>query len=242
MTAKGKQWRGQTLMIEEIKEHRDLQLRANGISLPHVNKLARQIEAGKSLPPIKVAAIGTALYVVDGFHRLHAYKKAKVYALPAEVARMSLTEAREEARVANTTHGKGLGRADKQRVWKDHIANGGHLDEEGKLKPSRVIEAELNGLYSRETIRQRLRDLGLTLNEGPNFEEWKRDEPDEEFLAQERLEDAENMLASFIATVPTLDPDTRNRLIGTARGLLDGLERGQDAHGLLAGLRNPLGI
>lgn len=242
MTAKGKQWRDRTLMIEEVREHPDFQLRVNGISLPHVNKLARQIEAGKTLPPIKVAAIGAALYVVDGFHRLHAYKKAKEHSLPAQVARMSLTEAREEARLANTTHGKGLSRADKRRVWDEHIATGGHLDERGSLKSSRVIEAELNGLYSRETIRSRLRGLGLTLNEGPDFEEWRREEPDEEALTQERLEDAENTLASFVATVPTLGRDDQERLIATARSLLDDVERGEAARGLLEGLRNPLGI
>jgi len=242
VTAKGKQWRDRTLMIEEVREHPDFQLRANGVSLPHVNKLTRQLEAGKALPPIKVAAIGAALYVVDGFHRLHAYRKAKEHSLPAQVARMSIPEAREEARLANTTHGKGLGRADKRRVWDEHIASGGHLDEDGNLKSSRVIEADLNGLYSRETIRTRLRELGLTLNEGPDFEEWKREEPDEEALAQERLEDAENTLAAFIATVPTLDRGDQERLIATARGLLDDLERGAAAHGVLEGLRNPLGI
>lgn len=242
MTARGKQWRDRTLMIEEVREHSDLQLRANGLSLPHVNKLARQIEAGKILPPIKVAAIGAALYVVDGFHRLHAYRKAKEHSLPAQVARMSLAEAREEARLANTTHGKGLGRADKQKAWAAFIADGGHLDDEGHTKSSRAIEAELNGLYTRETIRKNLRALGLSLNEGPDYQEWKPDEVDEEFLAQERLEEAENTLAAFVATVPTLDRVDQERLIATARGLLDNLERGEEAHGLLEGLRNPLGI
>ncbi len=242
MTAKGKQWPERTLMIDEVHEHRDFQLRADGVSLPHVNKLARQIEAGKELPPIKVAAIGEALYVVDGFHRLHAYRKAKRHSLPAQVARMSRREALEEARLANTTHGKPLSRADKRRAWDDYIASGGHLDEDGKVKSSRVIEAELNGLYTRETIRKDLRDRGLTLNEGPTYTEWKREEADEESLAQERLDDAETILASFIGTLPTLGRADQDRLIATARSLLDGLERGEGAQAMLQTLRNPLGI
>jgi len=242
VTAKGKQWPEQTLMLEEVRESADFQLRANGVSLPYVNKLARQIQAGKELPPIKVAAIGKALYVIDGFHRLHAARKAKRHSIQAKVARMSRSEALEEARLANTTHGKGLNRADRQRVWDDLIASGGHQDAEGNLKSSRVIEAEMNGLYSRETIRKKLKGLGLPLNEGPDFQEWKPEEADEETLAQERLEEAEDVLATFIATVHTLDREDQERLIGTARALLDGLERGDEAHGLLEGLRNPLGI
>jgi len=242
MTARGKQWPEQTLMLEEVREHEDFQLRADGVSLPHVNKLARQIEAGKELPPIKVAAIGKALYVIDGFHRLHAARKAKRHSIRAQVARMSRTEALEEARLANTTHGKSLTRADKQRVWDDLIANGGHLDAEGNLKSARAIEGDLNGLYSRETVRKKLKDLGFTLNEGPDYQEWKPQDVDEETLAQERLEEAEDTLAAFIAAVPTLDRQDQQRLVGTARALLDGLERGEGAHALLEGLRNPLGI
>ena len=91
----------ETLRIEMVRERDDFQLRAKGISQPHANKLLRVLKDGKELPPIHVAMIGKAMYVVDGFHRLHALRTAKRGLVQALVARMSLKEAQAEARLAN---------------------------------------------------------------------------------------------------------------------------------------------
>lgn len=242
MTAKGKQWALRDLRLEEVRERPDFQLRANGINSAHAKRLLRALQDVKELGPVKVAQIGKALYLVDGFHRLDAHKLARRQTISAEVARMSLEEARAEAQQANTTHGLNLNRKDKLRVWADYIASGRHLDDAGALKSSRVIATELDQVYSRETIRQKLKAMGMELNEGEDFKAWGGDEVDEDTLAEERADEAENLLAHLAAVLPTLNPGDLQRLTGATRALLDAAERGEDAKGLLEAIRNPLGI
>lgn len=109
----GKQWAAQELPLEAIGLHKDLQFRAGGLSRAHVVKLVRTLEAGgEPLEPVKVARIGKALWLVDGHHRLEAHREAGRETIRAQVARMSLQEARDAARVANANHGKAMSRAD----------------------------------------------------------------------------------------------------------------------------------
>jgi hypothetical protein len=46
--------------------------------------------------------------------------------------------------VANTKHGPGLARADKQQVLATYVERGRHLNADGDFRTSRAIAAELN--------------------------------------------------------------------------------------------------
>ncbi|RVT92840.1 hypothetical protein [Sphingomonas crocodyli] len=243
MTAKGKQWATRTLLIDEVREHANFQLRAKGIDRRHATKLARELAAGKTLPALKVAHVGKVLYLVDGFHRLEAHRSHGSRTVTAEVARMSLQEAREEAEKANTKHGLNLSRKDRQVLWDAYIADGRQVDPMGETKSSRVIEAELDGIYSRETIRMRLKAMGLTLNEGEGFKTWEPEgHATEEELAEEAADEATSCLHKFGAIFSQLEDGDQARLLGAARTLVETLERGEDPHAVLDKLANPLGI
>jgi hypothetical protein len=240
----GRQWKEETLALEAITLRQDFQLRAGGIDRQHVRKLLAMLQAGKPLPPVKVARIGKALYLVDGFHRYFAHEDYGVSGIEASVARMSLEEARGEAMVANTTHGKALGRADKRKVWDAFVGAGGHLESPEVPKSSRVISAALNGMYSHETVRARLRELGLELNEGPTFKPWGDGEvPEEEDedlegpavdpLAAERTEEASRHLEAFGAMLHSLEEDDRRELLASARTLLAAWENGEGPNRLV---------
>jgi len=235
---KGLQWKEETLALEAITLREDFQLRAGGIDRQHVRKLLGMLQAGKPLPPVKVARIGKALYLVDGFHRYFAHEDYGVSGIEASVARMSLEGARGEAMVANTTHGKALGRADKRKVWDAFVEAGGHLESPEVPKSSRVISAALNGMYSHETVRARLRELGLELNEGPTFKPWSDGEvPEEEDedlegpavdpLAAEQTEEARGHLEAFGAMLHSLEEVDRRGLLASARTLLAAWENGE---------------
>jgi len=231
VTAKGKQWRPQTLPIDEVREREEFQLRAVGLHLAHANKLLRTLKTEGDLEPVKVARIGKALYLVDGFHRLDAYRRARRVTVPAIVATMSMEEARREAQVANTRHGLNLTRADKQRAFDDYIAAGSHKSPAGTLKSSRTIAAELGNVYSHEMVRQKLKALGLVLDETVEFPGGYKpqprfdDDPDE--VAEDRLEEGFVALRALRTTATGLEGDRRETLLIAARTLLETLERGE---------------
>jgi len=225
VTAKGKQWAQEELRLSQVQQRLEFQLRVNGLDQTHVNRLKRVLEAGGSLPAVSVARVGKALYLVDGFHRLEAHRRAHRGTVLARVARMSLPEAQEEARLANTTHGKALSRADKNRVWEEHVAAGLLRDASGTLKTLRTIEADLNHLYSRETVRKRLSDLGLT-GELQAVDPFKPRAAADAELPAERLEEAERLLQLFGDLFPTLAPEDQPGLLVAARDMLEALERG----------------
>lgn len=234
MTIAGKQWQELELAVSEVRVHASLQMRADGVSLTHSNRLQRVLEGGGDLPAIRVARVGRALYVVDGFHRLKAHKGAGRDTINAQVAKMSRAEAQEEARLANTTHGKGLGSADKQKAFDALIVAGGHLDAFGAYKPSRTIAAEMNYIYSHETIRKKLKALGFELEdtvEFPHgFKAWgggESEEADDDLLAMERAAEAGGLLEAFGDIFYTLSDIDQRAMLATARVLVEALERGE---------------
>ena len=88
MTQKGRQWREDTLALGDIELHPDFQFRVEGVDRQHVRTLLRMLEAGKSLPPVKAARIGKALYLVDGFHRYFAHEDYGAERITVAVARI----------------------------------------------------------------------------------------------------------------------------------------------------------
>jgi hypothetical protein len=182
-------WKPHNLAVGDIRERPEYQVRSGGVSLPHVNTLARAMESEGDLAPISVAKIRRAHWVVDGFHRLAAARKLGWSHISADVATMTAEEARDFALLANTKHGKRLGRADKTRLFDEYLALGKHVGGDGVVKASRVIEGEVNHIYSHETIRGKLKAAGVEVDvevEYPNgFRPYGTPEDDEADLALE---------------------------------------------------------
>ena len=231
----------QELPLEAISLHKSLQFRVEGLSRPHVIRLVRTLGAGgEPLEPVRVARIGKALWLVDGHHRLEAHREAGRDTIRAQVARMSLQEAKDYARVANANHGKAMSRADKALAWTSYVADGKHLEGPGEVKASRVIAEELRQMWSHETIRQKLKAMGLELDEELEFPGGYKPyggsaEEDLEALEDLVAEELEGALRDFGGRFSGLPNWHRERLLKAAQGMLTALERGEepDMAGLL---------
>ncbi|SNS48333.1 ParB-like nuclease domain-containing protein [Sphingomonas laterariae] len=224
-------WKEETLAVSAVRERKDLQNRANGTDPSTVRQYERVLTQGQEMPPVKVAKVGEALYLVDGFHRLAAHRQAGFGAIKAEVAKMSLADAQAVALTANTKHGKRLTRADKDRMLDLYLERRGHIDERGLTKPSRVISAELGGVLSHEALRQKLKARGEALDQDTEFPDGykpRNAEEDEAALARERHEEAEDLVDALWRTYFTLEEDGRASILAAVQELADRLEREEE--------------
>ena len=226
----GKQWATLELPVGDVRAHPSFQVRVEGLSQPHVNKLTRMLKGGESLNPVKVARVGQALYLLDGFHRLEVHRRAGSATITAEVAKMSLPEARAEAGLANTKRGLGLSRADKANVLAKYVGRGEHLDTHGIRKSAGIIEREINYAYGRETIRTKMKALGQPIPDDIEFPDGKKSwngDPNEDDMEAETAEEAEEALIHFGHLFFQLADHDQVRLLADARNLLDALGRGE---------------
>ena len=150
---------------------------------------------------------------------------------------MSLQEAKDAARVANARHGKPMSRADRALVWASYVADGKHLECPGEPKASRVIAEELEQMWSHETVRQKLRALGLELDEDLEWPEGYKaygggnaydGEEEEEALGDLLAEELERALRDFGGRFSGLPNWHRERLLKVAQGTLAALEKGEE--------------
>lgn len=242
----GKQWEPLDLPIDDARTHPSLQNRVDGLNAANLGKIVRVLaDGGETREPIRVARVGKALYVVDGFHRREAYLQAGRTKIPALVAKMSLSEAQEYARTANVANGKPLSRSDKEALWKAYVAEGRHIDNDGTPRPSRAIMADLGHVWSHETIRKRLRTEGVQLDTAVEFPDgYKPYRPDEGEMYEDALLETERAIGDLGALLPTLEVDDQQRYLGCVRTLLDAIEGGDERAKVeaLELMRDPLAI
>ncbi|WP_164088956.1 ParB/RepB/Spo0J family partition protein [Sphingorhabdus sp. YGSMI21] len=231
-------WKSQELETADVRQKPEFQNRVKGIDGKHVQTLTRQLEKDGRLAPIEVAKIGKALYVVEGFHRLEVYKATGRKTIDAKVAQMTLSEAKDWALLANTTHGKNLSQADKASIFQRYIVAGRHVWSEGEtmpvtalagtLKSSRAISADINGIYSHETVRTKLKARGLDLDVTVEFPGgYKPRQPEEDMLVSEIRHEAIDSLWDFERHYQSLEMEDQQELLGIARGIIQNLEDGK---------------
>ena len=115
----------------------------------HISQMAEALEAGVKFPPIIVDA--KSLRVVDGFHRVEAYKRLKRETIEAELREYpSEAELFAEAARLNASHGRPLSPYDRKRIVL-------RLKELGfeRERIAEIIQARV------ETVDQILRDTAL---------------------------------------------------------------------------------
>jgi uncharacterized ParB-like nuclease family protein len=101
--AKGPMPETRFIDLSKIRIDGGTQMRA-AIDVEHVGDLARAIERGEKLPPVKVFNDGTDCWLARGFHRYHAHKKAGRAKIEAEVIDGTVRDAILDAAGDNAEH------------------------------------------------------------------------------------------------------------------------------------------
>ena len=228
MTMTEHAWRATRLPLGDLRHRQDLQLRVNGVNTAHVRVLQRALTAAQDLEPIKAAKVGKAYYVADGFHRLEAYTLSGRQDIPVLWAAMSLDEARDVALAANVTHGKPLSRADKANRFAVYVERGKHVGDDGRTKASRAIAAELGGMYSHETVRAKLKGLGVPVDESVEFPGgYKAWGDDEAAVAKDIADEAWEHLEALGQLFHLLEDKHKALIVQAAKHLVALVERGE---------------
>ena len=74
------------VLLKSITLDSDLQIRVTGINHEAVDDYASAIKRGDAFPPVTLFKVGKELFLVDGFHRFAAHRKAGESEIEAIVA------------------------------------------------------------------------------------------------------------------------------------------------------------
>jgi ParB-like nuclease domain len=229
-------WKLESLAVGDVREHPSFQNREQGTSRNHIEKLRKQLQSGAALPPIKVAKIGKALYVVSGFHRLSAYRLEGYREIEAETARMSKPEAEEYALLENTDHGKPLTHKDKEGILRRFVEQGRHLWKEGEgnytnyagtNKNPRQIAKELKHAIAHTTVINKFIKWGIDMPEDVAYPNGYKPQHNYGLLEEEALEEATENLWAFESLYHDLEDGNQESLLRTAREIIEALENGE---------------
>ena len=201
------------LPLAEITLSDDLKVREPDTAV--IAKYAKAYaDTPEGFPPVKVAQIKGAYYLVDGWHRYFAAKKAGLDSLPVLNAKLSQPQAAAEAAKANTKHGRGVsGDAEKARIIEMYFSDPSNL-----VKSVRAIAGDLPGIVSKSQAQRILAKLKSD-NEPPQ-NTWDADKAAD--AAQDLLEQ------HAIAAVRTLEthwtritsPEAKRHILGIAKASL----------------------
>lgn len=171
------------LPLASIREEPDVfQIRqdslvyAPGGSEAHIRKLAAIVRQGQALDPVKVVAFGDAWFLVDGHHRLEAYRKAKwTRPVPVDAAHSPL-EGLERVLWA-----EGVGAAENKKdrlnvsvadkasaAWRSVVQGSG-----SKAETARTFGVSERNVATMRVVKKRLSDAGFKPAELVSFG-WNR--------------------------------------------------------------------
>lgn len=142
-----------TLKIADIAVREDWQVR-NKIDHTTVNTYKNIYKNGGTLPPIRVALVGGALRLVDGWHRREALMLLGRTEVEAIVFEATMSGARWEAASSNLTHGLPLKPKEVRKVFNAYVTSRQHYKANGNLKSYRDMEADLNNRVSHRTLNR----------------------------------------------------------------------------------------
>lgn len=154
----------QQINIDQIRIDGDTQPRIR-IDQALVDEYAEAMTRGDDFPPVELVSNGADMWLVDGFHRLAATKRAGASTIAANVREGELRDAQWIALAANGTHGAKRTRADLRNAvmralldadWrkKSNRELARHLHCDHKTVAARRRELEETGTIARESERQ----------------------------------------------------------------------------------------
>jgi len=219
-----------TIKIADIAIREDWQVR-NKIDRSAVNDYKNTYKNGGKMPPIKVALVGGALRLVDGWHRLEALRLLGRSDVDAVVTPMTMSEARWAAAIANFANGVRLKPKDIRNIFNAYITSRQHYKANGNLKSYRDIAADLNGRVNHRTVNRWMEvdhpKIAKAMSERyggkeemGRYHDGEPPKPDHITSLQVAMESIDNALAE----ARSMKPKDRRELLDHFRHSLDRLE------------------
>ncbi|MDF0496178.1 hypothetical protein [Bradyrhizobium yuanmingense] len=145
--------------IADIAIRADWQVR-DQISEALVREYITHYVHGANMPPVRLADIGGALVLMDGWHRLLAQKQLGRDVVEATTEVLSEMEAQWQAALANSYNGARLNRqSEKRRVFELYMRQGRNRVGRLGLKSYREIAKDLGGLASKSSIENWMKKM-----------------------------------------------------------------------------------
>lgn len=149
-----------TVLLRDVVRDAGFQVRAK-IDTATVDRYARLYRGGTPMPPVQIARVGSALILVDGWHRVAAQELNRVTRIEAVVTDATEAEARWLAADANTKHGLPLKAPEIRKVFKAYVRAKRYRRRPGDgyspAKSYRDIARELGGYVTHTTVRNWMR-------------------------------------------------------------------------------------
>lgn len=137
--------------VTDIIKEASWQVR-NGLTTSRVKAYRTSYNAGAEMPPIRLADVRGALYLVDGWHRMAAQQELGRKEVEAKIVKMTKQEAIWAAAAANLTHGEAYKKDERRRAFSVFISTKQHL-RRGKPLSYREMAAAFGGNPSHVTLR-----------------------------------------------------------------------------------------
>lgn len=178
-----------------------------------IQKYVGVIKSGMEMPAISVARVDQMYMLVDGWHRVAAYRFIGLTKIKAVVVEATRSEARWLAADANLRHGLPLKNKEIQSVFKAYINARKHFDERGAFKSYRQIGRELGKTH--HTIVSWTQRFFPTLAakmgaETISYKDFPQPPDEPSNFAHEIRQSLEDAFDAFQATS---DPDARSEII-----------------------------
>jgi hypothetical protein len=149
-----------TALLRDVVRDSGFQVRAK-LDAATVERYARLYRAGAPLPPVQIARVGSALILVDGWHRVAAQEVNHATRVEAVITDATEEEARWFAADANTKHGLPLKASEIRTVFKAYVRAKRYQRRAGDgyspVKSYRDIARELGGYVTHTTVRNWMR-------------------------------------------------------------------------------------
>lgn len=130
-----------------------VRLRFDGAAL---RRYSDALKAGQEFPPVELARLDGGLFLVDGAHRVEAYRLAGLDEISARISDMTRAEVQWASASRNMKHGVPLRRPEKRRVFAAYMAAGRYKVGRSKYKSYRDMGEDLGIPFS--TLRNWMRE------------------------------------------------------------------------------------
>lgn len=215
-----------SVSLKQVIEHPEVyQPRMVATSEKHISDLRQSLNNAGELDPILVMPCGDRMVVIDGHHRLAAYKMAKRTEIPVEFFKGTAREAIIEAGSRNSRAVLTLSNNQRQNwAWslvrqvEDHIGFKAAFSRSAVTKSSGISKSQ------HDRMRQALKALGAKADGYSQWwqanEAWKAvkagEDYNEEFTVtamEERAQDIADRIVKAISSSPANNPEIMARAL-----------------------------